>query len=138
MLITIKDERFGLVAYIKNYVLNSLILAFILIYVGFVTLLAYFWLTVLSLHTSLRKFNQQKGRAAAGNGRILLAQSQNHTATSLAEANAATTIDVMTNEQRTNSMRLIPIEVVNGPLIASMLNNNNNESTPSKFFILHV
>lgn len=98
---------------------------------------------MLSLYTSLNKFNQRREReSSTRNSRILLAQSQNHLSTSLTDD--IVTTDVMTSGHR-NSLRLIPIEVVNAPLIASLLNHANsggeitlNESATGKFYILHV
>lgn len=131
LLITIKDERYGLLSYIKNYVLNTLVLSFVIVFITFVTLLIYFWLMVLSLRTSLVKFNQKNSKR--------LSQNQ----FDVDEMKPQTTLSTSTNNNgRENSLRLIPIDVANSQSMMSILGENNNNingnENGTRFFILHV
>jgi hypothetical protein len=127
LLITIKDERYGLLSYIKNYVLNTLVLSFVIIFVTFVTLLIYFWLMILSLRTSLVKFNQRNSKR--------LSQNQ------FDETKPQTTFPFRENR---HPLRLIPIDVANSQSMMTILGENNEANNEQdgrqvgRFFILHV
>jgi hypothetical protein len=137
LLITIKDERYGLLSYIKNYVLNTLVLSFVIIFITFATLLIYFWLMILSLRTSLVKFNQRNSKR--------LSQNQFN------EIKPQTTFPTSNTISRgENPLRLIPIDMANSQSMMSILgdtennnnnsNNNNENEVPrtARFYILHV
>lgn len=55
VLVQIRDETFGFLTHLKNYVLQIVITAFILISLLYFLLLIYFWFSVLSLYIFLRK-----------------------------------------------------------------------------------
>ncbi|CAG9800838.1 unnamed protein product [Chironomus riparius] len=67
--VTIKDERYGLISYFKNFFFKILIIAFVVIYLTFVALLIYFWISVLSLHTYLKR---EKKRRKDSSGAIFV------------------------------------------------------------------
>ena len=53
--VSIRDERFGLISYFKNYFFKILVTTFIVINLTYVSLLIYFWISVLSLHRVLKR-----------------------------------------------------------------------------------
>lgn len=60
LFIRLKDERHGLLSYFKNYLVQIVITTFIAIFIFSVVLLIYFWLSVLSLLSYLKKDNRKK------------------------------------------------------------------------------
>lgn len=57
--VSIRDERFGLISYFKNYFFKILVTTFIVINLTYVSMLIYFWISVLSL---LRVLKREKSR----------------------------------------------------------------------------
>lgn len=92
---------------------------------------------MLSLHASLRKHDNRRQTREVNNN----ISSSNVQQVVLASSESAPGVDV-----RSNSMRLIPIEGVNGPLIASLLSGINADgevrasegNMTGRLFILHV
>lgn len=102
---------------------------------------------MLSLYTSLKKkkTHRREENSSATSGRVLLAQVPDVLQVPRNDDDVTPEGDVRTTRNG-NSMRIIPIEGVNGPLIASLLSNLNvdsalrgNESANNgRLFILHV
>jgi predicted membrane protein len=93
--ITIRDEKYGLLSYFKNYFFKILVTTFISIYFTFAALLIYFWLVVLSLHSQVKK---DKSRS---NGALVVDSSGNVTESS-SEQNVASS---------SSSVQMIPLNL---------------------------
>lgn len=120
--IRIRDERYGLLSYLKNYLLKLLITLFISIYLSFVLLLIYFWLSVLSLYTFLRKYNQRKAKQIVTESHLNL--TENMKAQGIAGSSG--------------SIQLIPLNMVQSGSTQSGPDGENAVKESGKFFILHV
>lgn len=112
-----KDEKYGLLSYLKNYLLRILITLFVSIYLIFVFLLIYFWLGILSLHSFLKKKNRKKSKAIVAESRINLTEDMK------AQGIAA----------NSGSIQLIPLSMYQSGSSAE-----DAPKEPGKFFILHV
>lgn len=115
MFIRVKDEKYGLLSYLKNYLLRILITLFLATYLIYVLLLIYFWLNVLSLYTHLKKDNHRKARQISAESRVNLTEdmkAQNIVASS-------------------GSVQLIPLTL-------SSVEGEIGAKESGKFFILHV
>lgn len=118
MFIRMKDEKYGLLSYLKNYLMRILITTFVLIYVGFICILVYFWLNILSLHSHLKKYNQKKAREI------------------ITESNTILTEDMKAQAVNgsSGSIKLIPLNMFRSGVVDS----ENNAREAGKFYILHV
>lgn len=63
--VSIRDERYGLISYFKNYFFKSLVSAFLIINAVFILLLIYFWLSILSLHRVLKRDRKKNNLSTA-------------------------------------------------------------------------
>jgi hypothetical protein len=117
LFIRLKDEKFGILSYLKNYLMRVLITLFVTINLVFVLLLIYFWLNILSLYKFLKKGNRKKVKEIVAESRVNLTSDMK--AQSIAGSNGA--------------IQLIPLNMKQ--------NENSDESglkENSKFFIIHV
>jgi hypothetical protein len=117
MLIHMKDEKYGLLSYLKNYIFRLLITLFVAIYIGFVSLLIYFFLNVLSLFSFLKKNRKGKTKTKS---RPIIATSQINL---MEDAKAQSTTS------SSGSLQMIPVSIE-----GSAEGGKEN----SKFFIIHV
>lgn len=119
MLIHMRDEKYGLLSYLKNYLFRMLITAFVAIYVGFVSLLIYFFLSILSLYSFLKKNRRGKTKIK---GRPIIATSQ----INLTEDAKAHSIS-----SSSGSLQMIPVNL-------SGEGSGDGTKENSKFYIIHV
>lgn len=117
LIVKMKDERFGLLTYLKNYLLRIVITLFVSIFLIFVLLLLYFFPNVLSLRNHLRKENQRKALQIAGDSR----------------ANLTEEMKVQGFAEKSTPMQMIPLRLLNQTTDVA-----NNLKENGKFFILHV
>lgn len=113
--IRVKDEKYGLLSYLKNYLLRILITLFASIYLIFVLLLVYFWLNVLSLYNHLKKSNQRNARQVSGESRLNLTED----------------LKTQSLEGSSGAIQLIPLTM-------SGVDGESGLKENRKFFILHV
>lgn len=113
LFIRLKDEKHGLLSYLKNYILKIVITVFIGIFLFFVVLSIYFWLSVLSLLTHLRKGNQKKARELSAGNNVNLSEDL--------------------KAQSSQPVQLIPLR-----MMQSAESGENVLTENAKFFILHV
>lgn len=117
LIVRMRDERFGLLSYLKNYVLRIIITLFVSTYLIFVLLSLYFMLNVLSLRSHLKKGNQRKLRQQTTDSR----------------ANLKEEIKVQGLSGSSASIQMIPVSLFN-----STADAENNSKENGKYFILHV
>lgn len=122
MFISLKDERYGLLSYLKNYFLRIFIIIFTLIFLTFVSLVLYFWLSVLSLYSFLRKGKREVKKIEAK------AEVVTESRSNLIENMKSQSIS-----ESTNSVQMIPINMVQQGADGENIIKENG-----KFFILHV
>jgi uncharacterized membrane protein len=60
--IRLKDEKFGILSYIRNFVTRTVVRFFVTIFLVFIILLIYFWPNVISLHSQLKKEQKRRKR----------------------------------------------------------------------------
>jgi hypothetical protein len=63
--ISIRDERYGLISYFKNYFFKILVTTFIIINAVYILLLIYFTLSILSLYSVLKRDKKMNNLSAA-------------------------------------------------------------------------
>lgn len=112
-----REERFGLLSYLKNYVLRIVITLFVSIYLIFILLLLYFSLNILSLRNLLRKESQRKSRQISNESRVNLTEE----------------IKVQGFAGSSASIQMIPLSLFN-----QTADGGNNLKENGKYFILHV
>lgn len=116
LVVRMKDERFGLLSYLKNYVLKIIITLFVSIYLIFLLLLLYFFLSILSLRNHLRKGNERKSRQISAASRVNL-----------------------TEEIKVQGFAgSAPIQMIPLSLFNQTADSGNNSKESGKYFILHV
>lgn len=116
VLVQIRDETFGFLTHLKNYVLQIVVTAFIVVSLVYFLLLIYFWFNVLSLYIFLRK--------------EILKKKENRASTD-SRLNLTGDIDAASLAVNKGSVQLIPIN----------LHPQGGESEGrenGKFFILYV
>lgn len=116
--VTIRDERYGLISYFKNFFFKTLVIAFVSIYFIFVGLLIYFWISVLSLHTNLKR---AKNRGKHSNGAFVVEnasgilneglQDDNNNNDASSGNNIPTTSTADHAARNSNSIQMIPISL---------------------------
>lgn len=133
--VRMRDEKYGLLSYLRNYLLRTIIIAFVLIYLSFVLLSVYFWLSVLSLYTSLRKQNRAGARQLVENS----TSKQALKTVSESRTNLTEDMKMQNLAGSSGSIQLIPLTMLQGG--SEMLQGEGSEGLAKangKFFILHV
>lgn len=116
VLVQIRDETFGFLTHLKNYVLQIVVTAFIVVSLVYFLLLIYFWFNVLSLYIFLRK--------------EILKKKENRASTD-SRLNLTGDIDAASLAVNKGSVQLIPINL-------QPQGGESEGRENGKFFILYV
>lgn len=64
--IRLKEEKYGILSYIRNFVTRTVVRFFVSIFLVFVVLLIYFWPSMISLYVHLKKVKRKKAPTSGG------------------------------------------------------------------------